>query len=198
MKPDVYLTATVLTQPVALQQLRDSNTALTALEIDNGEEDPPIDDAGAEELVAAAANNKTRHTLRSLILIGLNLTAVPSNIGRLTDLEELGFHSNNIPRIPAEVGSLEALRTLHLSYNILEALPSELCNLTALMVLSLSVNRLTTLPVTFTKLTSLVLLSLSGVVACVFKKTVVMMVLTRWWVQRTCLTMRARRTWRKY
>ena len=115
------LTPTALTQPVAVQQLRDSNTALTALAIDGA-----ITDAGAGELVAAAADSVTRRTIRSLVMGFKGLTAVPAGVRRLFDLEELVLVDNAIPRVPAEVGSLEVRRVLDLSSNRLETVPAEL------------------------------------------------------------------------
>jgi len=156
---DGLLPTTSLPPTVAVQQLRDSNTALTSLRVDGD-----ITDAGAGELVAAAADSVTRHTLRSLVLLNKGLTAVPSGVQRLFDLEELDLADNAIPRVPVEVGSLDVLRVLILDHNQLEAVPAELGNLTDLMQLVLANNRLTTLPATFTKLTSLSDLNLAGAV----------------------------------
>ena len=47
----------------------------------------PLDDAGAQEVVAAAAGNKMKRTLRTLRLADKRLTVVGDDVVRLTDLQ---------------------------------------------------------------------------------------------------------------
>jgi hypothetical protein len=98
----------------------------------------------------------------SLDLSGLDLTALPPEIGRLTALQDLDLSGNRLPTLPPEIGQLTALRSLNLSGNRLTTLPPEIGRLTALEYLDLFGNRLTTLPPEIGQLTALQRLDLSG------------------------------------
>jgi Leucine-rich repeat (LRR) protein len=161
MEDNGLIAPTDLKHPEALEQLRNSNTALTALRVSG-----PVNDAGAQEIVEAAVDSDSV-TLRKLVLYCKQLTEVPYGVWRLTNLEELVLQVNLIPSVPAEVGSLEVLRVLDLYNNQLEAVPAELSKLTNLMLLDLYRNRLTSLPATFTHLTNLITLDLACAAACV-------------------------------
>ena len=65
-----------------------------------------LDNAGAAEVVAAAAGNGTDSTLRGLHLAGLGLTAVGDEVARLTDLQELRLECNALTRVSGGVGAL--------------------------------------------------------------------------------------------
>ena len=148
---------TALTRADAVQQLREANTALTALKI-NG----PLDDGGARAVVEAAARNGTLRTLRALDLGWKGLTVLSDDLVRLTDLQEPMVKYNQLTRLPVGVSRLGCLRVLDLYNNRLQTLPDEIGQLTGLMQLNLRYNQLTTLPATCTKLTSLVDLHLDS------------------------------------
>lgn len=79
--------------------------------------------------------------LESLDISNNNLTgALPSEIGRLTNLKVLDASGNQMTGVPAEVGKLRDLRTLDLSNNSLTGLPMELGQLSHLETLDLSGN----------------------------------------------------------
>ena len=147
---------TELSRADAVQQLREANTALTALRI----ADYPLDDGGARAVVEAAARNGTHRTLRALDLDWMWLTVLSDDLVRLTDMQELMLAYNNLTRLPVGVSRLGCLRVLDLFNNRLQTLPDEIGKLTGLMQLDLYGNQLTTLPATCTKLTSLVDLDL--------------------------------------
>ena len=150
------LVSTHLSCMSAYLQFEDNNTNLTALTLTGD-----ITDSAARRFVKLYADSVTAsRILRRLHIPYKNLTAVPSDMWRLKNLEELHLNYNAIPRVPAEVSSLEVLRVLDLEGNRLEAVPAELGMLTYLMELDLCQNLLTTLPATFSKLTSLIHLNL--------------------------------------
>jgi len=73
------------------------------------------------------------------------LSALPPEIGRLTNLQHLNLSYNNLKELPPEIGNLTQLKILDLSANELQELPREMGNLNALRVLNLSANQLTDL-----------------------------------------------------
>lgn len=79
--------------------------------------------------------------LTSLDVSSNNITgAVQGEIRHLADLERLDLSHNQFTGVPAEIGQLAKLRTLDLSYNKLTGLPYELGNLKHLEVLNLTGN----------------------------------------------------------
>jgi hypothetical protein len=80
---------------------------------------------------------------QTLDLKGLGLTALPAELGQLTNLERLDVSDNRLTALPAEVGQLTNLRELNLWSNRLTALPAELGQLTNLRELNLWSNQLT-------------------------------------------------------
>jgi Leucine-rich repeat (LRR) protein len=85
-------------------------------------------------------------TAPPLSLLGMGLTALPPQIGDLTDLTELRLGNNQLTTLPREIGQLTALTQLWLQDNQLTTLPPEIGQLQALTVLSLMDNGLATLP----------------------------------------------------
>jgi len=115
---------------------------------------------------------------KELDLSGKNLTALPSEIGRLTELEVLilgkyrsgeGWSSNRLTEIPAEIGLLKNLKTLEIAghpltgnpSNRIKNLPNEIFQLTNLQTLDLSCNQFSSLPEAIAQLTNLQTLDLS-------------------------------------
>ncbi len=101
-----------------------------------------------------------RDRVTSLDLSWKGLTALPPEIGNLTNLTELNLYVNKLTALPPEIGNLTNLTRLYLSSNQLTALPPEIGNLTNLTELNLSVNKLTALPSEFGELRNLVQLNL--------------------------------------
>ena len=100
--------------------------------------------------------------LTSLDLRRNQLTALPPEIGNLTNLTELYLSSNQLTALPPEIGNLTNLTELYLNSNQLTALPPEIGNLTNLTKLDLGRNQLTALPPEIGNLTNLTKLNLGG------------------------------------
>jgi len=100
--------------------------------------------------------------LTHLYLYNNQLSALPEEIGNLTNLRELDLDNNRLPALPEEIGNLTELTHLNLSNNQLTALPEEIGNLTELRELDLDNNRLPALPADIGKLTELTHLNLSN------------------------------------
>eukprot|EP01102_Stenamoeba_stenopodia_P006506 TRINITY_DN1787_c0_g1_i2.p1 TRINITY_DN1787_c0_g1~~TRINITY_DN1787_c0_g1_i2.p1 ORF type:complete len:1288 (-),score=192.66 TRINITY_DN1787_c0_g1_i2:91-3954(-) len=106
-----------------------------------------------------------------LDLSGMDLVAIPREIGCLSSLEVLDLHNNKLVALPLEIGELPKLHTLDVSDNQLDNLPWTLGQLSALIKLNIANNPFTKIPtetlgrdITFLKNW---LLSLkSGSVAC--------------------------------
>ncbi|WP_346291542.1 leucine-rich repeat domain-containing protein [Sphaerothrix gracilis] len=102
---------------------------------------------------------------KRLDLSGQELTELPPEIGRLTQLETLilgkrkrrwsEFVGNQLKTLPAEIGKLTRLKTLLVEGNQLEALPAEIRQLGQLRILMLSENQLSTLPTEIEQLANL-------------------------------------------
>ncbi|MEM1292056.1 MAG: COR domain-containing protein [Cyanobacteria bacterium P01_H01_bin.162] len=93
--------------------------------------------------------------LRSLNLSGNHLEELPDAIGDLVYLEELDVSNNELTDVPKELGELLQLENLNLSQNQLTAMPKELGQLSSLNRLDLSDNQLTVLPKELGQLTDL-------------------------------------------
>ncbi|MGB7087011.1 MAG: COR domain-containing protein [Phormidesmis sp.] len=102
---------------------------------------------------------------KTLDLSGQDLTELPPEIGKLTQLETLilgkrkkrwsEFVGNRLKTLPAEIGQLTNLKTLLIEGNQLERLPAEIGLLQKLRILMAGKNRLAELPKTFEQLSEL-------------------------------------------
>ncbi len=90
------------------------------------------------------------------------LTSVPPEIAKLTNLTHLELWNNDLEEVPLEVANLIHLTHLDLSGNRLGSLPLEITRLTKLTSLDLGYNYLTNVPLEITKLTNLAYLRLRG------------------------------------
>ncbi len=97
---------------------------------------------------------------KELDLSGEELTEVPLEIGRLTQLEKLSLHNNQITEIPAAITQLTNLTTLDLSGNQIVEIPATITQLTNLTALNLSLNEITEIPAAIVQLTNLTVLDL--------------------------------------
>ncbi|HYO49449.1 MAG TPA: COR domain-containing protein, partial [Chloroflexia bacterium] len=78
--------------------------------------------------------------LQDLYLVGNQLTQLPPEIGRLTNLQTLNLEGNQLTQLPPEIGRLTNLQTLNLKGNQLTQLPPEIGRLTNLQDLDLNEN----------------------------------------------------------
>ena len=104
-----------------------------------------------------------------LDLSGNELTVLPAEIGRLTQLKKLilgkceynefgdirSSIGNNLSELPKEIGLLNQLEELQIVRNQLSSLPAEIGQLTNLQSLNLHSNRLSSLPAEIVQLTNL-------------------------------------------
>ena len=84
--------------------------------------------------------------LRTLMLGRNRLTALPPELGLLSNLERLHVNCNLLSLLPEEIGQCTALVDLQLSYNKLRQIPDTLSNLTCLTSCALQNNLLELLP----------------------------------------------------
>jgi len=103
------------------------------------------------QIIEQAAKDKSI----DLDLGGLDLTEIPPEIGKLTNLVQLNLRENKLKVLPPEIGNLIRLKKLYLSENKLTELPSEIGNLVELERIYLSKNKLTELPPEICNLTNL-------------------------------------------
>ncbi|MBW4593800.1 MAG: leucine-rich repeat domain-containing protein [Brasilonema angustatum HA4187-MV1] len=106
---------------------------------------------------------------RELDLSGNELTVLPPEIGKLTQLKKLiigkykyndagcidGTIGNNLSALPTEIGQLHHLEKLQVTDNRLSSLPAEIGQLTNLQTLHLGSNQLSALPAEIGQLTNL-------------------------------------------
>ena len=92
---------------------------------------------------------------QSLSLLGLGLTMLPPEIGKLTALTELRLYNNHLTTLPPEIGQLTALTHIFLTRNRFATLPQQIGQLQTLRCLDLRGNQLTTLPPEVGQLTAL-------------------------------------------
>ncbi len=98
-----------------------------------------------KEVLSVILQAKDEHAI-TLNLSEKAITALPEQIGHLTDLQELYLHGNQLTSIPKTIGQLLNLKVLHLYDNQLVSIPESLPRLGHLQELSLSNNRLSSIP----------------------------------------------------
>jgi internalin A len=89
------------------------------------------------------------------LLLDHNQLAILPELWQLKNLMYLKLNGNQLTSIPAELGKLTNLTTLYLEGNRLTSVPAELAQLSNLTILDLSDNRLTSVPAEFGQLTNL-------------------------------------------
>jgi len=100
--------------------------------------------------------------INTLLLEGLAIHEVPTNIQNLDSVITLSFSDNELEYLPATIGNLPSLNTLILSNNLLIEIPEEIGNLSNLEFLHLPGNQLVSLPSTISNLSSLISLNIDN------------------------------------
>ena len=95
-------------------------------------------------------------TVISLNINKSDLTRLPNEIFKLTNLQYLFCSYNFIRIIPTKIKQLTNLRTFVCSYNNIIYVPSSICELNKLELFNISNNMIKQLPVNIDKLTNLV------------------------------------------
>ncbi|MEO1375700.1 MAG: COR domain-containing protein, partial [Cyanobacteria bacterium J06635_10] len=122
-----------------------------------------------EEELLEVIEKAATEGLTELDLSGMKLTALPAEIGKLTQLKKLvlgkydqknGCIGNNLRELPKEIGLLNQLEELQIAGNKLSSLPAEFGQLTNLQSLYLESNQLSSLPSEIGQLSSLQTLNL--------------------------------------
>jgi hypothetical protein len=121
------------------------------------QDEPSPYDIALQRIEEARLNGAT-----VLVLSGLGLTEVPSEVWYLMNLRALYLDDNQLTSLPPEIVQLNELRHLSLSDNQLRNIPSEIGQLTNLQLLFLFSNRLMNLPPEIGQLTNLQWLVLNG------------------------------------
>ncbi|MBD2567292.1 COR domain-containing protein [Anabaena lutea] len=109
-----------------------------------------------------AIEQAARDGVTKLNLTGNQLSRLPREIVKLSNLQFLNLSSNQLSGLPREIVKLTNLQSLYLSGNQLSSLPLEILKLTNLQSLYLSNNQLRNLPAEIGQLTNIQSLYLSG------------------------------------
>ena len=100
--------------------------------------------------------------INTLLLEGMEIHEVPTNIQNLDSLITLSFSDNELEYLPAAIGNLPSLNTLILSNNLIIEIPEEIGNLSNLEFLHLPGNQLASLPSTISNLSSIISLNIDN------------------------------------
>lgn len=106
-------------------------------------------DVARRRILSATSGRRVARTLR---LNNRRLTAVPPEVGLLTQLHHLDLSENQLTELPIEIANLINLRTLNLSGNPLETLPSQIFLLSSLRELEFNRTRISSIPGDISKL----------------------------------------------
>jgi Leucine-rich repeat (LRR) protein len=126
---------------------------------------PPSNLQTAEDIFLWMQNHPTEMaSIAYLDLADTGLTAIPSEIGMLTQLKKLYLGKNKIKFVPQEIGKLTQLEVLWLNGNqiTVNALSKEMGNLSKLKVLNIENNSIVGFPDEVTSLVGLEGLYLKG------------------------------------
>jgi internalin A len=117
----------------------------------------------ASEVPVATDAKEAAASGNSLDLRGDGLEKLPSYVLDMTGLEALDISNNQLTgALPSEIGKLTNLKVLNASGNLMTGVPAEIGKLRELRTLNLSNNRLTGLPMELGQLSNLETLDLSG------------------------------------
>ena len=93
--------------------------------------------------------------IKNLEMPGVNLSYIPSEIGKLSNLTSLDLSNNKITLLPNSIGNMKNLTDLKLGGNILKHLPLTVTNFQLLKKLDIGGNKMGSLPDSIGNLTSL-------------------------------------------
>jgi hypothetical protein len=154
----------LITNPEKIKELSEKDTNLHILWDaikDKVNPQPTTSPQTAEQIFNwMEANPQALDSLTSLNLDNLGLTALPPEIGMLTQLQHLYLNNNKITKLPTEIKNCSQLRCLGLQKNQITYLPKEIEELTQLEELYLNNNKIRQLPkeiLTLANLTALFL-----------------------------------------
>jgi internalin A len=119
-------------------------------------------DLSSKELTSLPREIAKLTNLVYLKLSGNLLMSLPPEISELTNLNVLSISNNRLTNLPQEITKLTNLTELYISSNQLTSVPPEIFKLTTLTTLYLSYTHLTDLPSKIAKLTKLTELNLGG------------------------------------
>ena len=102
--------------------------------------------ASPYDIALARIEEAAQTDATTLDLSNLGLTALPPEIGLLTNLRGLYIGHNALTALPPEIGKLTQLTILYAMDNALSSLPAQISNLKNLCALELGHNQLTDLP----------------------------------------------------
>ena len=100
--------------------------------------------------------------INTLLLEGMEIHEVPTNIQNLDSLITLSFSDNELEYLPVSIGNLPSLNTLILSNNLIIEIPEEIGNLSNLEFLHLPGNQLASLPSTISNLSNIISLNIDN------------------------------------
>ena len=121
----------------------------------------PVKATAIRQWLNDPANIERIQGVRALDLRGLNLKALPSEIGLFTGLQSLNLSNNELSWLPETIGNLSDLKNFYLIHNQLSWLPESIGHLRSLTGLYLSNNQLSWLPESIGSLSTLKNLYLS-------------------------------------
>jgi len=115
--------------------------------------------SGQQEALRRIEHTRRYNSL-TLVLSGLQLTAIPESVAQLTNLQELNLHDNLLTAVPQWLDQLGSLKKLTLYANQFTAIPELIGQLANLTELYLYNNQLTAIPESMGRLTNLQILTL--------------------------------------
>ncbi|MBS0649989.1 MAG: hypothetical protein JSR93_02395 [Verrucomicrobia bacterium] len=121
----------------------------------------PVKATAIRQWLNDPANIERIQGVRALDLRGLNLKALPSEIGLFTGLQSLNLSNNELSWLPETIGNLSDLKNFYLIHNQLSWLPESIGSLSTLKNLYLSHNQLSSLPESIGNLKDLRILDVS-------------------------------------
>ena len=100
--------------------------------------------------------------INTLLLEGMAIHEIPTNIQNLDSLVHLSFSDNELEYLPDAIGNLSSLNALFLSNNILVEIPATIGNLGNLEFFHMPGNLLTELPLSISNISSLMSLNIDN------------------------------------